>query len=207
MPSIYDLKPRFQALLRPLTARLAAAGITANQVTLAAMLLSLAGGAATALLPELHAVLLLIPLLLFVRMALNAIDGMLAREHGMKSSLGAILNELGDVVSDAALYLPLALIPGVSPALTIVAVVLAVMSEMTGVVAVQIGASRRYDGPMGKSDRALVFGLIALLLGLGVAPGLWLTILLAAVCGLLLATILRRAGGALEELAADPGRT
>lgn len=207
MPSIYDLKPRFQALLRPLTARLAGAGITANQVTLAAMLLSLAGGAAIALLPHVPSVLLLIPLLLFARMALNAIDGMLAREHGMKSSLGAILNELGDVVSDAALYLPLALIPGVSPVLTIVAVVLAVMSEMSGVVAVQIGASRRYDGPMGKSDRAFVFGLIALLLGLGVVPGVWLTILLAAVCGLLLATILRRAGGALEELAAEPGRS
>jgi CDP-diacylglycerol--glycerol-3-phosphate 3-phosphatidyltransferase len=201
MPSIYELKPRFQALLRPLTARLAAAGVSANQVTLAAMLLSLAAGGAIALFPGARALLLLIPVLLFVRMALNAIDGMLAREHGMKSAPGAILNELGDVVSDAALYLPLALIPGVSPVLTVVAVVLAVASEMSGVVAVQIGASRRYDGPMGKSDRAFVFGLIALLLGMGVTPGPWLTILLAAVCALLVATILRRAGKALEELA------
>jgi CDP-diacylglycerol--glycerol-3-phosphate 3-phosphatidyltransferase len=201
MPSIYDLKPRFQALLRPLTARLAAAGISANQVTLAAMLLSLAGGGAIALFPRVPAVLLVIPLLLFVRMALNAIDGMLAREHGMKSDLGAVLNELGDVVSDVALYLPLALIPGVPAALVVVAVVLSVASEMTGVVAVQIGASRRYDGPMGKSDRAFVFGLVALLLGLGVAPGPWLTILLAAVCALLVATILRRAGKALEKVA------
>ena len=37
---------------------------------------------------------------------------MLAHEHGMESALGGILNELGDVVSDAALYLPFALIPG-----------------------------------------------------------------------------------------------
>jgi len=36
-------------------------------------------------------------------MALNAIDGMLAREHHMQSKLGAILNELGDVVSDTVL--------------------------------------------------------------------------------------------------------
>lgn len=199
MASIYDLKPRFQALLRPLTARLARSGVSANQVTLAAMLMSLAGGAAIALYPGTRSLLLLIPLLLFVRMALNAIDGMLAREHGMKSDLGAVLNELGDVVSDAALYLPLALIPGVPKSLVVVAVVLAVMSEMAGVVAVQIGASRRYDGPMGKSDRAFVFGLIALLLGLGVALGPWLTILLAAVCALLVATLLRRAGNALEE--------
>ena len=32
--------------------------------------------------------------------------------------------------------------------------------EMAGVVAVQIGAERRYDGPMGKSDRAFTFGLL-----------------------------------------------
>ena len=37
MPSVYDIKPRFQALLRPLVRRLAAAGTTANQVTVAAM--------------------------------------------------------------------------------------------------------------------------------------------------------------------------
>ena len=37
-------------------------------------------------------------------MAFNAIDGMLAREFGQKSRLGAYLNELTDVVSDAALY-------------------------------------------------------------------------------------------------------
>jgi CDP-diacylglycerol---glycerol-3-phosphate 3-phosphatidyltransferase len=200
MPSIYDLKPRFQALLRPLTARLSRRGVTANQVTLFAMALSIAAGSAIALFPGARAILPVVPALLFVRMALNAIDGMLAREYNMKTPLGAVLNELGDVVSDAALYLPLGLIPGVSGGLVATAVVLAVTSEMTGVVGVQIGASRRYDGPMGKSDRAFVFGLIALLLGLGVAPGPWLGILLAAVCGLLVATILNRAAKALEEI-------
>ncbi|MGB0127551.1 MAG: CDP-alcohol phosphatidyltransferase family protein [Rhodocyclaceae bacterium] len=200
MPSIYDLKPRFQALLRPVTGGLARRGVTANQVTLFAMGLSVAAGAAIALFPEARTILLVIPLLLFVRMALNAVDGMLAREHDMKTPLGAVLNELGDVVSDAALYLPLGLIAGVPAGLVTAAVVLAVISEMTGVVGVQIGASRRYDGPMGKSDRAFVFGLIALLLGLGVGPGPWLGILLVAVCGLLVVTILNRAAKALEEI-------
>jgi CDP-diacylglycerol---glycerol-3-phosphate 3-phosphatidyltransferase len=200
MASIYDLKPRFQALLRPVTGGLARRGVTANQVTLFAMGLSVAAGAAIALFPEARTILLVIPLLLFVRMALNAVDGMLAREHDMKTPLGAVLNELGDVVSDAALYLPLGLIAGVPAGLVTAAVVLAVISEMTGVVGVQIGASRRYDGPMGKSDRAFVFGLIALLLGLGVGPGPWLGILLVAVCGLLVVTILNRAAKALEEI-------
>lgn len=197
MPSIYDLKPRFQGLLRPLTRALAGAGVTANQVTVAAMLLSIATGAAVALWPDRHWLLLLIPLVLFLRMALNAIDGMLAREHHMASKLGAVLNELGDVISDTALYLPLALVPGV-PALWLVsAVVLAVISEMTGVVAVQIGAERRYDGPMGKSDRAFVFGALCLLLGLGVTGGRWLEWLLILITLLLVVTIVNRARRAL----------
>ncbi len=114
MPSIYDLKPRFQSLLRPLVRRLAEAGVSANHVTIAAVLLSFLIGGLIALNPMAKWPLLLMPIALFIRMALNAIDGMLAREHGMKSSLGAILNEIGDVLSDTALYLPIALVPGMN---------------------------------------------------------------------------------------------
>lgn len=199
MASIYDLKPRFQALLRPLTRWLAGAGVTANQVTVFAALLSAAAGLVVCLRPAARWPLLLIPGVLFARMALNAIDGMLAREHGQKSRLGAVLNELGDVVADAALYLPLAAVPGVSPPLVVAIVLLAVIAEMAGVVGVQIGASRRYDGPMGKSDRAFAFGLLALLLGLGVAPGRWTTALLALVALLASLTIINRSRRALAE--------
>ena len=50
------------------------------------------------------------PVWLLARMALNAIDGMLAREFHQKSVLGGYLNEIGDVVSDAALYAPFAFV-------------------------------------------------------------------------------------------------
>ncbi|MDJ0721770.1 MAG: CDP-alcohol phosphatidyltransferase family protein [Desulfobacterales bacterium] len=202
MPTIYDLKPRFQTLLRPLVARLAARGVTPNQVTLAALMLSLATGALTALgAPHWRWPFLAVPAVLFVRMALNAIDGMLAREHGMQTPEGAILNEVGDVLSDAALYLPLALIPGVWGSLVVIAVVMAVISEMTGVAAVQIGAQRRYDGPMGKSDRALTFGIIGLLVGLGFKLFLLVNTALAGVLILLGITIKNRARQALQEIA------
>jgi CDP-diacylglycerol--glycerol-3-phosphate 3-phosphatidyltransferase len=141
-----------------------------------------------------------IPVVLFVRMALNAIDGMLAREHNMKTPQGAILNELGDVVSDTALYLPFAFVPGISLWPVVVVVLLSIMSEMTGVVAVQIGAKRRYDGPMGKSDRAFVFGFLAFLLSVGVPVSSWVTLLLWGVVGLLVVTIMNRARRALGEV-------
>jgi CDP-diacylglycerol--glycerol-3-phosphate 3-phosphatidyltransferase len=200
MPSIYDLKPRFQALLRPLVKSLAEAGVTANHVTLAALVLSFIVGALITLFPAEKWPLLLMPLALLVRMALNAIDGMLAREYKMKSSLGAILNELGDVLSDTALYLPLGLVSGVNSIYIVAITILAIVSEMTGVVAVQIGAQRRYDGPMGKSDRAFAFGLLCLLLGIGIQPAFWVDAILLITLGLLLVTIVNRARRALAEI-------
>ncbi len=200
MASIYDLKPRFQALLRPLSNALAGIGVTANHVTLAAIVLALTTGAAVAYTPGDKVLYLLVPVILFVRMALNAIDGMMAREHDMKSALGAVLNELGDVAADAAMYLPLAVIPGVEPLWVIVFVLLGVISEMAGVVGVQIGASRRYDGPMGKSDRAFVVGAVFLLLGLGLGSGVWIDVVMIACCVLLAITINNRCRGALDEI-------
>ncbi len=201
MASIYDIKPAFQNLLRPLCRKLAAQGITANQVTVAALLLSLLAGGGLAFFYAQPRVFLLIPVLLFVRMALNAIDGMLAREHDMKSALGAILNELCDVIADTALYLPFALLPDVYSWLVVLVVIFAILTEMTGVIAIQIGASRRYDGPMGKSDRAFVFGAIALVLGLGFNAGMWLNGLLIVILLMTVWTVVNRARLALKEIA------
>jgi CDP-diacylglycerol--glycerol-3-phosphate 3-phosphatidyltransferase len=195
LPTIYDLKPSFQALLRPFAARLAQAGVTANGVTLAALGLSLAHGAWLALAPDAQLPFLLLPVTLFLRMALNAIDGMMAREHGMKSAEGAVLNELGDVISDAALYLPFALVVGVNAPLVVLVVVAAIIGEMAGALGAMLGGERRYDGPLGKSDRALAFGLLAFLIGIGVAPGMWTTAYLAALLALAALTIFNRGRG------------
>jgi CDP-diacylglycerol--glycerol-3-phosphate 3-phosphatidyltransferase len=143
---------------------MARAGITANQVTVSACIASVAVGIFLCF--HTGRWLLILPPFLFIRMALNAVDGMLAREFGQKSSLGAYLNELTDVIADACLYLPFAYI-GFDPLWIGVVIVLGVISEMAGVVGVMTGASRRYDGPMGKSDRAFVFGATALWLGFG----------------------------------------
>ena len=203
MISLYAIKPGFQNLLRPLARWLHGRGVTANQVTLAALFLSLAAGGAVWLWPAPETVLLLPPVLL-LRMALNALDGMLAREFQGPTPLGAILNELGDVLADAGLYLPLALLSGVSPVAVVALVLLALSSEFCGVLAVMIGASRRYDGPMGKSDRALLLGAIALWLGFGGPGGGWLTVALWAANGLLALTGFNRLRGALREVKSCP---
>jgi CDP-diacylglycerol--glycerol-3-phosphate 3-phosphatidyltransferase len=192
--SLYTLKPRFQALLRPSVRTLHGFGVTANQVTVAACAASVGLGATLAAAAQSGHLswFLLLPIGLLLRMALNAIDGMLAREFAQSSTLGAYLNELCDMVSDAALYLPFALLPDQSPALTILVILLANLAEMAGVLWIPPTSTRRNDGPMGKSDRALVFGVLGLLVGIGVAAAPWLSWVLAIIALLLVSTVANR---------------
>jgi len=193
--SIYDLKPRFQSLLRPICVKLASLGVTANQVTATAMMLSFAHGAWIWLSGASAISLILLPLTLFIRMALNAIDGMLAREFDMKSRFGALFNELSDVLSDAALYLPFILVA--TPGLVAGVVVLAVIVEMAGAIAPMIGSDRQYQGPFGKSDRAVFFGLGGFLLGVGMLPVSWFGWALWIAAAMSVWTIANRVRGGL----------
>jgi len=202
--SLYALKPRFQALLRPMVTRMAERGVTANQVTLAAAAGSVIVGFGVAAAAEFRIVYLLLPVWLFVRMALNAVDGMLAREFGHKSLLGAYLNEIADVVSDSALILPFALLPIFGPFWTGAVIVLAVVTEFAGVMGPAVGASRRYDGPLGKSDRAFVFGALGLWIGIGgPLPG-WLDWLMPVIALVLVLTIANRVRKGLREVRERP---
>lgn len=200
--TIYDLKPKFQNLLRPVVARLFHTGITANQITLAAMFLSLLTGIILILFPA-PRLFLILPPVLFIRMALNAIDGMLAREHHQKSRFGAILNEMGDVVSDTILYFPFVLLFPGSAIWILLILFLSVLTEFIGVLAQTIGASRRYDGPAGKSDRAFVFGALGLWAALFPASldSELFPVLFAVFAALLFLTCCHRIRRALQESA------
>ena len=200
MASLYQLKPAFQNRLRPVVQALARRGAAPNQLTVAALLLSMGAGAALIMFPRNAPVLLAIPLVMFARMMLNAMDGMLAREHHMQTVTGGLLNELCDVLSDCALYLPFVFVLPEAAAWVVMFTVFAVLTEFAGVLAQALGAARRYDGPMGKSDRAFLFGLLALLLGAGVAPGSWCVMLVAAGCALTLLTVFRRIKNGVIEI-------
>ncbi|WP_180022770.1 CDP-alcohol phosphatidyltransferase family protein [Acinetobacter sp. YH16044] len=167
MPSIYQLKPAFQNLLRPLVKSLQHLGITANQVTLLAMFISLAVAFFIYIYFSHNGIgilLLIFPVWMLIRMGFNAIDGMLAREFNQQSKLGAFYNELCDVISDSALYFSLICFAFIQAELLILTCFLAILAEYTGVMAPLVGQERRYDGPMGKSDRAFVFSIICVII-------------------------------------------
>lgn len=201
MVSVYSFKSKFQALLRPISDGCANLGISANTVTVAALILSVAVGCAVGILtPHNRLWYLILPFALFLRMALNAIDGMIAREHNQKTALGAILNELGDMLADCLIYIPFWYALGADWPLITVFSVLALMSEAVGIMGIQIGASRRYDGPMGKSDRAFWTGAAALIAAFYTIPHQAVCVMLAVVCLLLIYTIINRIFGALREV-------
>lgn len=200
MPSVYDLKPSFQALLRPLMRGIAALGLTPNTVTLVAIVGSIAVGAVVSFAGSRPALLLLLPVWLFMRMALNAIDGMMARELGMSTQLGAVLNELGDAVSDLGLYLPLAFVYEQARWPVVAFSIGAVLTEFSGVLGRALGASRRYEGPMGKSDRAFVVGALGLATFLSPAIGKAWPWIFAVAALLTVVTCLNRVSQLLKEL-------
>lgn len=198
--SIYDLKPKFQNLLRPLVIKLEQRSVTANQVTLTACAISVILGLILTALSGYHWLFMLIPIWLFVRMALNAIDGMLAREFNQKSRLGGYLNEITDVVSDAALYLPFAFVHPFDALQIGLIIWLSALTEFCGVLGQVQGKTRRYDGPLGKSDRAFLFGVLGLVyVFVPVLPDflywlVWIAIIL------LIATCVKRVKSGLAEV-------
>ncbi len=196
--TIYNLKSKFQVLLRPMVKALAIKGYTPNQITWLALILSIITGGLIAFTAGNPWTLLLMPFVLFIRMALNAIDGLLAKEHDMKTDGGAILNEISDVLSDIALYLPFALISGISPLWVVLFVIAAILTELAGILTWAVKQDRRYDGPMGKSDRAFVMGSIGLLLFLEIGMGIWLNFIFIMITILSLWTTLNRLLKALK---------
>ena len=176
--SLYQLKTQFQNQLRPLSDALVERNCTANQVTVSALLMSV-GTAYVIAKPvkDNQALWLLLPSSLFIRMALNAIDGMMAREHGQASKLGAVLNEVGDIIADAAL------IASLSPHFTnnkaqflekdsaskqhhiINLIALSTSTELLAITSDVALEARANQGPLGKSDRAFMLGVFGAFMG------------------------------------------
>lgn len=196
--TLYGLKPRFQALLRPTANRIKESGFTANQITVLAAILSvLLGGVLVLWGASTPSLFLLLPVWLLIRMALNALDGILAREFGDASPLGAYLNELGDQISDIALILPFAFLAPFASEWVFAIAVLCLLSEFAGVAAPLVGSRRRYDGPLGKSDRALVFGALGAWIGIAGSLPNWIGLLMPVLAVLLILTTINRVRGGL----------
>lgn len=192
MISIYNIKPQFQKLLTPILIFLHKKKVSANQITITACILSLIIGICFWFADYSRALFLILPIGLLLRMALNALDGMMARKYNQMSKKGEILNEVGDVVSDLFVFFPLLKFQVESIYLVVVFICLSIINEFAGVMGKIISEERRYEGPMGKSDRAFLLGLYGLLSFFGIsisAISSWVFLIL--IIFLLLSTVIR----------------
>lgn len=161
MSGVYGLKPWFVRRLRSCEDILVAHGISPDTISFAAVAVSVIAGALIAVGASLDQPLVWLAVLPMgvIRLALNALDGSVARRIGRSSARGAMFNELGDRACDLALFVPLV---AVAPAWVVLAGVAALtLTSTAGVMALAITGSRDTSGPMGKADRVVLLGLAA----------------------------------------------
>tara|TARA_Y100001968_G_scaffold320106_1_gene352618 strand:+ start:1172 stop:1768 length:597 start_codon:yes stop_codon:yes gene_type:complete len=160
MISIYKIKPLFQKTLMPILKLFHRLNVSPNMITIASIILSFLLLYFFWNAQENPIYFLFVSIGLLIRMMLNALDGMMARIYNMQSKFGEILNEVGDIVSDTAIYFSLILFVKVE--IAIIFILLSIVNEFCGIMAKSLTGERRYDGPMGKSDRAFLVGLLCI---------------------------------------------
>ena len=200
MISVYQLKPKFQQLLSPILLFLNKHKITANQITISSVLLSVIIGVLFWYADYSQWFFLSLPIGLLLRMALNALDGMMARKFGQTSRLGEVLNEIGDIISDVIIFFPLLKFQPESLYLIVIFIILSIINEFAGVMGKTIGKERRYDGPMGKSDRAVILGIYGLVAFFGVNIAGYSSYIFALLILLLIVSTFTRLKKSLNEV-------
>jgi CDP-diacylglycerol---glycerol-3-phosphate 3-phosphatidyltransferase len=157
---LYQLKPRFVAGLSVIEDRLVAGDVRADTLTFLSLVPAAAAGIAIVAGATWHPLLwLTVGPCALARMALNALDGAVARRTGTSHTRGEVFNELVDRIADALMLAPVA---AVAPAwLAIAAVAAAWGTSLVAVLTQAVTGQRAHGGPMGKPDRVLVLALAA----------------------------------------------
>jgi CDP-diacylglycerol--glycerol-3-phosphate 3-phosphatidyltransferase len=158
---IYAIKPRFQRGLRPIEDALVDRGVHPDTITLAALGLSIAGGAAFAASGSHPMLLLAAPVVAIGRTALNALDGLVAKRTGKARAWGEVLNEFSDRLADVALLGGIAASGLVDVRLGAAAIVAVLLGSYLGILSKAAGGPRQYGGVMGKADRMMLLAVAA----------------------------------------------
>ena len=198
MLSVYQLKPKFQQLLLPILNQLHKQRVTANKITIAAIIWSALLSFFLFMSPNHPIYLIVVAFGLIVRMALNALDGMMARMYCQQSKLGEVLNELGDVVSDTIIFCSLYNFSFANHLFVFLFIILSVINEFAGLLAKVISGTRHYEGPMGKSDRAFVIGVWCVLYFIFPSISIAFNVILIVTMVLLLLSTYKRLSNSLK---------
>ena len=162
---IYAIKPKFQQCLKPVEKLFVKFKIHPTIINILALLLSIIGGIVLYLSDKYLLLLIYIPFLSFVRTALNALDGMVARDLNVKNQpFGEVLNEFMDRISDAIIFFGLALTSYTDAILGSAVTIIILLNSYLSIVSKSAGGSRQYGGIIGKADRMIYLGIMAVII-------------------------------------------
>jgi len=188
---LYAVKPWFVSRLRRVEDVLVARRIRPDALTYAAIVASIgaAGAIVAGALLEAPVLWILVAPLGLIRLALNALDGAVARRTRSASPFGAALNEVCDRLSDVVLIVStLAVAP---PELVLAAMTLALLASVAGMSGVGASGKRSYAGPMGKADRVAVMALGGVIAAVSASDIAFQVALLVMCAGCLATFVLR----------------
>jgi len=151
---IYGIKPWFQKQLQPIVKALW--HVHPDVLTWGALGVSLTAAVVLNSAYEQPLLAIVAVPLLFLRLALNALDGMLAKQTGKARPAGEVINELSDRLSDVAIFLSFAFWPDVKIHLVLLAIIAMLIVSYVGVLGKAVGAEREYGGLLGKAGRMIL---------------------------------------------------
>lgn len=157
---IYGIKPWFQKQLQPLVKALW--NVHPDVLTWSALGVSLGAAAVLYSANETPKLALAAVPLLLLRLALNALDGMVAKQTGKARAAGEVINELSDRLSDVAIFLSFAFWPEIKLHLVLLAIIAMLIVSYVGVLGKAVGANREYGGILGKADRMILLAVACL---------------------------------------------
>ena len=176
--AIYAVKPLFQKSLKPLADLFTRLKVHPTVINLLALGVSLTAGILLFFRAQFTFFLLILPLLFFIRIAFNALDGMVARALKVSSARGEIYNEFIDRISDVVIFGGLAfsfITQAIGGHLTwsfvsggefpagMVLIILLLLNSYLGILSKSAGGERIYSGFIGKADRMFYLGLFCLI--------------------------------------------
>ncbi len=106
-----------------------------------------------------HRLLLIGPLLCYLRLWCNMLDGMVAVASGKASRRGEILNDLPDRFSDVIVFAAVAESGLCHPTLGYWTAIAAVLTAYVGILSQAVGAPRQFSGWMSKPWRMVALGV------------------------------------------------
>jgi len=170
---IYKVKAQFQRVLNPVKNIFIKLKISPTAINVWAVVFSILMGLAFFYSSQYRLLLIAVPFLAFLRIAYNALDGMVARETKAKNQKwGEVLNESLDRLSDICVFVGLAFTSYMNFQLVAVCLIVTLFSSYLGIVSKAAGGKRMYSALMGKADRMFYLSVAA------VAAYIWGTYLI-----------------------------